>query len=140
MRQSTKRANAATSCQPTMTAFGLAAGFQSTSPSLITYAPAGLAVSPNPAPPFPSVSPPPPPPPRTFATGMTVTPFSSTGSPNTFLTDMESRASLSSSSMFISLSFELWLSLLEEGGHALVRVRRAQRERERLPLVLDAEL
>src|SRR6185503_13638230 len=46
------------------------AGRHVASPSLITHAPAGLARTPKPTPPFPSVSPPPPPPPMTLAAGM----------------------------------------------------------------------
>src|SRR2546428_8336830 len=79
--RATSSATMAMTCPTRMARFRSNAGRHSASPSLITHAPAGLARTPKPAPPFPSVSPPPPPPPMTLASGMIVSPSSWYGSP-----------------------------------------------------------
>src|SRR6266508_410124 len=72
---------------------------------------------------------------------MTVTPSSSIGSPNTFLTLIASRApSINSSTLTISLSFELRFPLLPECLQALARILGREGEIEEAPLVLQAEL
>src|SRR6266536_1218552 len=72
---------------------------------------------------------------------MTVTPSCSTGSPNTFFTVIASLAPLSmSSTLTISLSFEVGLSLLAERPQALAGVAGGEGEVEQAPLILEAEL
>ncbi len=100
-RQKPSAKIAAAICQPSVSRNGSSAGFQVTSPSLITYAPTGRARKPKPPPPLCSLSPPPPPPPPTAAAGMTTTPSCSIGSPKTRRTEIASRAPLRSSWTFM---------------------------------------
>src|SRR6266511_3440348 len=97
MRRSVSRATTATTWAPRTIRVTSTAGRQVISPSRMTNAPTGRALMPKPPPepdPVPSgLSPlPPPPPPCTLATGITVSPFRSYGSPNTRFTVSVSRA------------------------------------------------
>src|SRR5262245_39783784 len=138
------KATIATIWPPIAIRFTSTAGRQVSSSPRMRKAPTGRATRPKPLPePFPVPSgpspSPPPPPPWTFATGITVTPSFSYGSPNTRLTVRASRACPRTSWTFIApplplshLIVPLQAALAARGARAL-----ASRSRSLVPSIGD---